>query len=351
MNVHRYPSHSPRRRGVTIIEVLVVVGAITVLLSLVLPMVYGIRASARRTQCAANMRGIHQAMMMYSIDNARVGEVYPGYITNLYGSGGDGGGYVSDPRMFVCPMDDTNATKNRYGNTALKPIYSLSPAIPKDDKSDWAERIDSSKNTWNCSYLYEFSTRICQTYTVDLANIDFGGSWNDYSPSSFGNTYLVFYDSDAEAYWGADGYDPDPLYLDRTRNFSDVDGWTTGYVTWQDAKFWQLAYGDIYCTGYEDWTNGGYPAPPGEFKDPIDWYIDHDIWEDKYKMGGYSRTWMPMIRCFWHQTPQKIDNEDVELVQNVALDGNIFNSAPFWERTAFKYGFSVSGENETPVEP
>ncbi len=335
---------STPRRGLTITEVLVVVGAITVLLSLVLPAVYQIRASARRIQCAANMRGIHQAMMMYSVDNARVGEVYPAYITNLYGVGGDAGGYVSDARMFVCPMDDTNATKNRYGNTALKPVYSLSPPIPQDDKSDWAERNDFNKKTWNCSYLYEFSTRICQSYTID----DFGGTWTEYSPSNFGSTYLVYYDSDIELYSPTDwGFDP--LFIDRLRDLTIVDGVpVSGYVTWQDAKFWQLAYGDIYCTGYEDWSAGGFPAPPGDFKDPIDFYDEHEIWDDKYKMSGYPRTWMPMIRCFWHQTPQKIDSEDFEMVQNVALDGNVFNSAPFWERTAFKYGFSLSGDNEVP---
>ena len=335
----------PPYKGVTAIELIVVVGVLTILLSLVLPMIYSIRASAHKVQCSANLRQIQQAMVMYSNDYSRLGEVYPDYITNLYGSSGQqGSGYINDLRAFICPMDNSNALKNNYGKTALKPIYSISPPIPIDDKSDWAERFSNGSNQQNCSYLYEFSNRICQTYTFDT-NSGFT-YWNDSSPSSFGSTYLVRYDADFEQFYGANGSDPDPLLIDRNRLYTKLaDGTSQGTITWQDAKFYQLENGDIFCSGYEDWTNGGYPQPPASATEPTDYYLTNGT-EDKYKMGGYPRTWMPMIRCFWHQTPQKIDNEDTEQVLNVALDGNIFSSAPFWERTAFKYGKSIQDTNE-----
>lgn len=320
--------------GVTAIELVVVVGILTVLLSLVVPMVSQIRASARKTQCSANLRQIQQALAMYSVDNSRLGEVYPNYITNLYG-GGQGTGYINDMRAFVCPADDTGAFRNRYGKTALKPIYSLTPPIPLDDKSDWAERQANGNGQWNSSYLYEFSNRICQTYSYDT-NTGFC-YWNDNSPSSFCNTYLAVFDPDF-GYLASNGSDPDPLLIDRRRDYSTVGGETQGYITWQDAKFFQLDNGDIYCTGYEDYTNGGFPQPPPGYSDPQEYYDANGIYDDKLKMGGYARTWMPIVRCFWHQTAQKIDNEDTEQVLNVSLDGNTFMSSPFWERTAFKYG-------------
>lgn len=341
------------RKGVTAIELIVVVGVLTILLSLVLPMIYAIRASAHKVQCSTNLRQIQQAMVMYSNDYSRLGEVYPDYITNLYGSSGQqGSGYINDLRAFVCPMDNTNAQKNSYGKTALKPIYSVTPKIPIDDKSDWAERYANGLNQQNCSYLYEFSNRICQTYVFNTSS---GFTyWNDGTPSSFGSTYLVRYDSDFQQFYGANGQDPDPLLIDRARNYVTLpDGTTQGTITWQDAKFYQLENGDIFCSGLEDWTNGGYPQPPASAVEPTDYYLNNsDIYvDDSLKMGGYPRTWMPMIRCFWHQTPQKIDSEDTEQVLNVALDGNIFSSAPFWERTAFKYGKSIQGTNSDPNNP
>ena len=58
-----------QRRGFTLIELLVVIGIIAVLLSLLLPSVNGARKSAQATKCAATLRELDQAFLLYSQDN------------------------------------------------------------------------------------------------------------------------------------------------------------------------------------------------------------------------------------------------------------------------------------------
>ena len=48
-----------KRHGLTLVEVLVVLAIIAILISLVLPGIQAVRESARRTQCASNLRQFH----------------------------------------------------------------------------------------------------------------------------------------------------------------------------------------------------------------------------------------------------------------------------------------------------
>ena len=55
-----------RRRAFTLVELLVVVGILSVLISLLMPALVGARKQAQAVACAANLRSIGQAMRMYT---------------------------------------------------------------------------------------------------------------------------------------------------------------------------------------------------------------------------------------------------------------------------------------------
>ena len=57
---------SSRRRAFTLVELLVVVGIVTVLIAVLLPALARVREHANRIKCAANLRSIGQAMLMYT---------------------------------------------------------------------------------------------------------------------------------------------------------------------------------------------------------------------------------------------------------------------------------------------
>jgi prepilin-type N-terminal cleavage/methylation domain-containing protein len=81
----------PRKRlvGFTLVELLVVIGIIALLISILLPALNSARERANRVKCAANLRSIAQAMMLYAQENR--GQ-YPRTKWNGYG----------EPNFFNC---------------------------------------------------------------------------------------------------------------------------------------------------------------------------------------------------------------------------------------------------------
>jgi len=66
---------SPRRHAFTLIELLVVIGIIALLMSMLLPAVHRAKQAGMQVKCAAQMRDVGMALLIYSNDNR--GWLYP----------------------------------------------------------------------------------------------------------------------------------------------------------------------------------------------------------------------------------------------------------------------------------
>jgi type II secretory pathway pseudopilin PulG len=331
------------RLGFTMLDIMVVASIIGVLAALIFPVLINARNSAKQIQCTNNLQQLGKALIMYSNDNINLGgEVYPAFLTGcpngcpsqnapqLYSSTGNPlkcsysglfsgigqNNYVADLRIFICPMDYTKATIDGIsGQPSLKPYYNAT--TPFDNKATWAERT-SLGFTGNCSYLYEFSGRTCEGYVGAANNPD---SWSG-SPTNFASSYLIAWD---------DSKDPPYAFT----NPDDMDQTGSGVVTWQQAKFWQLNNGDVFISGC---------AVPGNDGVPVDWTSGPYNWAQTHApQQCYTRTWIPIIRCFWHCTPALVDtadhnNQGPTQVLNLALDNNVFLSVPGWEQTSWTMG-------------
>ncbi len=130
-----------RRYGFTLIELLVVIAIIALLISLLLPSLAAARATAKRVACAANMRQIGLAFMMYLNDNrgrfprpavlARAEDwiywhkrrdINQSRVAPYLGS-------TFDARVFRCPVDDLSTHLPTQNNDYYRYSYTVNEKI------------------------------------------------------------------------------------------------------------------------------------------------------------------------------------------------------------------------------
>ena len=110
-----------KNKGVTIIELIIVILAFLIIVGALTPFVNMARARSRRLECANNLMKISLGLHAYAVDHK---DAFPGALGELYPQ------YVDTEKVFDCPQTKSIGTKDKPDYKYMFGMAEFSP--PKD---------------------------------------------------------------------------------------------------------------------------------------------------------------------------------------------------------------------------
>ncbi len=261
MGIGRLGIHGrSQRRGITIVEIVVVLACLAILAAMLFPLLVYVRETADRTKCASNMRQLAQAFLSYAQD-------WTGRWPSPGGLMGDHGYWAQSGPGGLNPY----VRQRGYGSAWC------CPRMP-----EWNARYEPRSYSMN-SYLREPADCEYPGCTGIMGGIRVSSIEQlDYTVLLFEGLPLIPTWQDVPA-----GAKPDPfyVYIYRCCNWTGVKGYYPKLAyTIDPAKPWHRRVNNYIMTDGHLVTR-----PPGRktigelstYKEMYQWYVDKDRFQNK----------------------------------------------------------------------